>query len=96
MTTPFRTPAIVEVEWLDSMAFPGWRDGNDVVERTDCVDDMRHRTCGYLVKKTQQYVAVGLSIGWTGTVGDAIQIPRAAVRSMTVLRERTYAAPRHR
>lgn len=72
------------------MAYPGWRDGNDLVQRTDCVDDMRHRTCGYLVKKTQQYVAIGLSVGWTGSVGDAVQIPRAAVQSMTILREQTY------
>lgn len=72
------------------MAFPGWRDGNELVAQTNSGDNMRHRTCGYLVKKTQTYVCVGLSVGWTGTVGDAIQIPRSAVQSMSVLRPSSY------
>lgn len=86
----FRTPAVVEIEWVDSMAYPGWRDGNALVELCERTDDTRHRTCGYLVKETQTYVAVGLSVGWTGSVGDAIQIPKESVRTLKVIRQSTY------
>lgn len=87
--TPFKRPPLVELEWLDSIAYPGWRDGNDAAARMDCVDDMRHYTCGYLVKRTREYVAVALSVGWTGNVGDAIQIPRPTITRYTVLRKAT-------
>lgn len=86
---PFKRPPLVEVEWLDSMAFPGWTDGNDQVLRMGDVDALRHYTCGYLLKRTAEYVGVALSVGWTGTVGDVIQIPRQVIRRVTVVRKAT-------
>lgn len=87
---PFKRPPLVEVEWVDSMGYPGWRDGNDAVARMDCVDDMRHYTCGYLVKQTSEYVGVALSVGWTGTVGDAVQIPTLSITRYEVVRPQTH------
>lgn len=63
------------------------------VERMDSPNFMRHRTCGYLVKRTQTYVGVALSVGWMGTVGDTIQIPRPAIIHMQTLRKGDYAVP---
>lgn len=89
-TRRFRCPPIVEVEWLDSMAFPGWCEGNVAIERMDQIDDLRHRTCGYLVKRTQQYIGIALSVGWAGTTGDVLQIPAQAVKRVATLRKGDY------
>jgi hypothetical protein len=89
--TSVKRPPVVEVEWVDSMKLPGnWITRERALEDLHDTDKMDHVTCGYLLEKTREYVAVAESLGGPST-GDAVtgvlQIPRGCVRNITVLRE---------
>lgn len=86
---PMKRPAVVEVEWIDSMGHSGWGRREARIEDLDRIDEMDHVSVGYLLKRNKQYVAVALSVGRIGNVGDTIQIPRVAIRRVTVLRKAT-------
>ena len=71
---------MVEVEWIDSAATPGWgvdvNDGDGLVE---C------RTAGYLVGKDRVSVKIVQSQTSHGSNGEMIAIPRSCVRRITRL-----------
>ena len=74
---------------MDSTALIGW---NGIVEKLAMLHNtraMEHVTCGYLVERTKDYIAVTTSLGGEETgfaVGDTMQIPMGVVRKVTVLR----------
>ncbi len=85
-----KRPAIVEVEWLDSVGgLDTWATWTSRIEDLHQVAVMDHASCGYLIEKTEEYIAVALSLGSPqcgDSIGDIIQIPIGAVRKITQLR----------
>ena len=80
---------IVEVEWVDTMGFPGW---SQIKERKNDMEEKDlevHVSCGYLVAKTKNYIAVAHGQHNEGKVVDStIRIPRCAVRNVTIIRKK--------
>lgn len=87
--TGWKRPPVVEVQWLDSMGYPGWRKREELETSCERTDDLDHITSGYLVVNRRDYVTVALSLGRGGSAGDAIQIPRKAIKAITTLRTAT-------
>lgn len=82
-----RLPPIVEIEWLDTMSTSGWQTKDDRLRQTK-IEDMDHRSIGYLLKRGPEYVVVAQSVGEQhDNVGDTLMIPRQAVKKVTVLRK---------
>ncbi len=80
--------SIVEVEWLDSMAFDGWGVRQERVESMDKPDELLHKTSGYLLKSCKEYVAVCHSYRVKGVnIDGVIQIPRRAIRKLSIIRK---------
>jgi hypothetical protein len=86
---PFKRPEVVEVEWVDTMGYSGWNDRRERLRVLDSVEEMDHISTGYVLKRAPKYIALTQSIGRAGSIGDTIQIPRSAVRRVTVLRKAT-------
>ena len=78
---------IVEVEWVDSMGHRGWQPREEAATDLEDPDILRHRTTGYLFRKTKKYLAINQSygIGGSGMVDAVLQIPRSAVVIVRVL-----------
>lgn len=76
---------VVEVTWVDSVNFNGWRERQSLT--ADYASPKIHFTSGYLVSETEEVVAVAQSFGLdTNTIADIMMIPRAAVRQVETLR----------
>jgi hypothetical protein len=78
---------VVEVEWIDSTSWSGWKDTNDA--RRDSVEDsMLHRTVGYLLADEPSRVVLCFSAtAAEDVVSDVQAIPRFAVKKMRTLRK---------
>jgi hypothetical protein len=78
----------VEVEWLDSESDSSWMPLAQALAEADV--EPLHRSCGYLLASTSDFVLVALNAreaveGQRAMVADTIRIPRAVVRSVTEL-----------
>lgn len=83
---------IIEVEWVDSMSHHGWESITSKKAGFDQADMLLQRSCGYLIARAKDYVAVAHSIGiGVDNACDAIQIPRCSIRSMRYLKEKPHA-----
>ena len=73
-----KLPPVVEVEWIDSCAGPGWRSPN---EAADWIKDIQtYFSAGYLISKTKEEVTIATGISTrSGRTHDLFQIPRACV-----------------
>jgi hypothetical protein len=81
-------PAVIEIEWLDSMSFSRWEPDAEKLAHLDEPDVLLHRTSGYLVKETELGISIAQSIGiGAENIGDVMTIPAVAVLKKTVLRE---------
>ncbi len=83
-------PALVEVEWVDSVRVEqGWRSGGYYRKAARGKLAMRTRVAGYLVKSDDEAVTVAL--GWdpkSGCYCEAMVVPVVAVtRLHTLLRD---------
>lgn len=81
---------IVEVYWEDCMGGGRWRDPGECIKEWDTPHSMLHSSCGYLVKKTKNYVGIAISRSLTpdnANVSDTLQIPKGCVRSIEVIRK---------
>ena len=87
MSKPVKRPPLVEVEWVDSMGYSGWSPRDARIVDMEKVEDLDHITSGYLLKRSSKYIAVAQSVGRLGSVDNCIQIPRCAVRKVTVIRK---------
>jgi len=87
MTPKLSRPAVLEVEWLDTMGYSGWAQREERLRSMDKTEEMDHVSTGYLLKRTAQYIALTQSFSRTGNVGDSIQIPRRAIKRVTVLKQ---------
>ena len=74
---------IVEVEWADASAFSGWRDISVYVKHTaaNC------KSCGYLLQKTKTTITIALSQCDNDDLDQAICIPLAWIKKITVIRK---------
>ncbi len=82
---------IVEVEWVDSMGFDGWQPEDTILDSVTKANGMTQYTCGYLLKRNREYVVIIGSHGDTDAshnVNSALQIPRRAVRKLSILRQK--------
>ena len=80
-------PAVVEVEWLDSMQDHGWDTPANKLAVLRGKDAMIHRTCGYLIVDEPDYVGITISVGiGEDNLGSLIQIPRVSVLTLMELR----------
>lgn len=82
---PVPPMAIVEVVWIDSNMANGWHSIEEMM-RTVTQGAMACRTAGYLFLDQADRVAIVSSQADNDNVGDAITIPRVAIKSMTVIR----------
>jgi len=81
-----KLPQIVEVEWVDSVGTGGWR-GRDERIASTLIQDMDHRTAGYLLKIDKAFIIVAQSVGdHNPTVADTIQIPRRAIKRIVKIK----------
>ena len=74
----------VEVEWVDSVTFGGWRSVESYREHTK---PETIRTAGYLLSKTRTHLTIiqSFDVDSEGNITDAITIPRSVVRNLTYL-----------
>ena len=78
----------VEVEWLDSVSEGRWQPREDV-GREATREAMLHRSVGYLVSDTEDFVLLAGSRKEDGSwVADTMQIPKVAVLATHDLRKR--------
>lgn len=83
---------VVEVEWIDSIGHHGWQSADALTTQLAKGDpELSVRSCGYLYCEDATHVVLTLGQTAQGQVDSVIQIPRCAVRSITVLRA---ASPR--
>ena len=80
----------VEVEWLDSVSWSGWRSRKSAVEKAN-VDELRHRSCGYVIADNEDGLMLALSLSNTEVddypgVADVQMIPRACISKVKDLR----------
>ena len=83
----------VEVEWLDSTSWSSWRPLDELVAKAN-VDELRHRSCGYLIADNEDGLMVALNLTDPGPgederdlmVADVVMIPRAVVGKVKELR----------
>jgi hypothetical protein len=90
-------PERVEVEWIDSEADSSWMPVEQALAEAD--EERLHRSCGYLLAATEEYVLVGLnyreeSDGQKAMVADTIRIPRVVVRGVYPLQRKGHRPPR--
>lgn len=74
---------VVEVLWVDSHAYGGWKSPEEWTE--DLAEAMWCRSIGWLYARTRQQLVLMQSQGTAGKLSDAIVIPRCAVRQVRVL-----------
>ena len=82
---------IVEVEWEDSKGWPGWTHIEDVLAEASKACSLTQYTVGYLIRRDRRYIVVAGSQADTessDTANGSMQIPRSAIRSLRILRER--------
>ena len=72
---------IVIVEWVDSSFSEGWV-GEDKFDYGIC----RIHSVGYLVHETKEFISIALNVGDNGQISDVMNIPKAALLSMTELK----------
>ena len=74
---------IVKIEWVDSRQIHGWVLEEDI-DTTVCYI----KTCGYLIKETEDAYTVAVSIGENPSQANGINIiPKCCVTSYEVLRK---------
>jgi cell wall assembly regulator SMI1 len=76
---------VVEVHWVDSITYGGWRDED--MTREDMETPLpKIVTAGYLVHDGKEAVTISHSVG-NNNVCDIIRIPKVAISKTTVLRK---------
>ena len=88
-------PERVEVEWIDSESDGSWMPLEQALYEAQ--DEALHRSCGYLLADTDDYVLLGLNYRDAAEnvkpmVADTIRIPRVVVRAVHPLRRWTPKA----
>ena len=88
-------PERVEVEWTDSQADSAWMPVEQALHEAE--QEAIHRSCGYLLASTDEYVLVGLNYkdadeNGKAMVADTIRIPRVVVRGIYPLRRQARRA----
>jgi hypothetical protein len=83
---------LVEVEWLDSVSWSGWRPLAEATARAT-VEEQRHVSLGYLLLDNDAGLMIAQSLSdypeeGSTMVGEVLMIPRAVVVSMRKLRSR--------
>lgn len=80
----------VEVEWLDSVSWSGWRSRSESTAKAK-VDELRHRSCGYVLADNEAGLMLALTVSDYESdddpqVADVQMIPRAVVGKVKELR----------
>lgn len=78
---------IVEVVWLDSNSLDRWHNADDLIATVS--DGMECRSAGYLLLDAADRIVIVQSQSETGSLAEAITIPRVAVLSLTRLEAQT-------
>ncbi len=73
----------VEVEWLDSRSHGGWSTVELYMQRM-LDGGLACKSSGYLLDQNDERVVILQSQAESGSITDAIQIPRVAITKMTV------------
>ena len=82
-------PRLIQVRWLDSMAWDRWEQRKTMRERlVESDGGLEHLTVGWLIDDSEQHIIVAGSRHSTDDVwNDAMAIPRVAVLSIVDLGE---------
>ena len=82
-----RKKRMVEVEWVDSTTWGGWKRENEYLKDAG---PGRCSSVGYLLKSDKQAVTLVQNLDVSnGNVSDAVSIPRSVVRKITTLEHKT-------
>lgn len=94
MSTKQSSWTIVEVKWIDSASTPGWASLDDIEEQLDQHAFAECVTVGFIVKETDEYVALVMSLNLQNEVNTKTQgenlfiIPKSCIKTITNLRKR--------
>lgn len=76
---------IIEIDWLDSVHDNGWKFEDTAMERAQD-KFLKHKTIGYFLKETKQFIAVVQSKSNDGedksNVDAVMQIPKAVIKKI--------------
>lgn len=72
-------PTRVEVEWIDSQGMSAWNDVDAHIREASESWDLTHRTTGYLLDETADYLLIAAS--WRPATK---QVPQAAADVMVI------------
>lgn len=79
---------LVEITWVDIISYGGWHDLESARIGPD--EDMTlHKSCGYLITDNKKCYKLAMTKALNrDTVGEILEIPRAVVKRIEVLRSK--------
>lgn len=79
---------LVEITWVDIISYGGWHNLEDAIEGP-CEDMTLHKSCGYLIKEDKKAYKIAMTKALNrDTVGEILEIPRAVVKRVEILRNK--------
>ena len=81
---------IVEVDWADATRYSHWNNKKEAVIELDRDGCLQCHSAGYLLKETDDYIAIALSYAGVcneeENVGQITQIPKSSIRRFKIIR----------